>query len=152
VGIELRTGTFETTLDDKGRISVPAKLRDIYQGELVITWGNQPSAWVMTPEVWAKVEAKLKNSEAITEDEQFLIEYSTITPAQVVEVDRAGRIAIPQTVRRYAKLSKDCLVLSAENRLEIWDAEFFYSYLEENRAALQEARKKMGNRNLFRLD
>jgi MraZ protein len=150
--MELKTGTYESTLDDKGRVSVPARLRERYPGELVITWGFQPCAWVMTPEVWEKVSNKLMGSDAISEDEGHLLEYQHIVQAQVVELDKAGRIAIPATTRRYARLTKDCLVISAENRLEIWDAEYFYTYLEENKPVMQEARKKMGSLKLFKLD
>jgi MraZ protein len=150
VGMELKTGTFESTLDDKGRVSIPIRLRETYAGsELVITQGRQHCAWVMTPHVWEFVCEKLKNAAANTEEEAALLEYLHIMPAQVVEIDKSGRIPVPQAIRKYAKLVKDCLVLSAENRLEIWDAEFFYSYLEDNRPSIQEAWNKMGSVRLF---
>jgi MraZ protein len=104
----------------------------------------------MTPEVWEKFSGKLMGSDAISEEDRLLLEYQHIDQAQVVELDKAGRIAIPATTRRYAKLTKDCLVISAENRLEIWDAEYFYTYLEENKQTRQEALKKMGSLNLFK--
>jgi MraZ protein len=150
--MELKTGTFETTLDDKGRVSVPVRLRERYQGELVITWGTQPCAWIMTPQVWEQVSAKLTNSDTISEDVRFLMEYAYEYQAQAVEIDKVGRIAIPVTIRKYARLTKDCLVISAENRLEIWDAGYFYTYLEENRPVIQEAIKKMGSLKLFKMD
>jgi MraZ protein len=150
--MELRTGTFESTLDDKGRVSIPARLREWYGGiELVITQGMQPSVWIMNTEVWEHVSGKLMNSDAVTEEESFLFQYQIILPAQTGEIDKSGRIAIPPTIRRYARLTKDCLVLSAENRLEIWDAEFFDSYMNANRPAIQEAWKKMGSIKLFSL-
>jgi MraZ protein len=106
----------------------------------------------MAPEVWEKVSGKLMSSDAISEEERFLLEYQHIDQAQVVELDKTGRIPVPATIRRYAKLTKDCLVISAENRLEIWDAEYFYKYLEDNRPSMQEAMKKMGSLKLFKLD
>jgi MraZ protein len=150
--MELKTGNYPTTLDDKGRVSIPAKLRDRYSGELVITWGMKPCAWVMSPGVWERVAEKLTNSDLVTEEERFLIEHQYINQAQVIEPDKAGRIAIPTTIRRYARLNKECLVISAENRLEIWDEEFFFSFLEDNRAAVQAAMNKMGSLKLFRID
>jgi MraZ protein len=149
--VELKTGNYTTTLDDKGRVSIPSKLRDRYSGELVITWGMKPCAWVMKPEVWDRVAEKLTNSDLITEEERLLIEHKYINQAQVVELDKAGRIPIPATIRRYARLTKECLVISAENRLEIWDEEFFFSFLEENQEAIQTAMNKMGSLKLFRM-
>jgi MraZ protein len=149
--VELKTGNYPTTLDDKGRVSIPAKLRDRYSGELVITWGMKPCAWVMKPEVWDRVAEKLTNSDLITEEERLLIEHKYINQAQIVEPDKAGRIPIPATIRRYARLTKECLVISAENRLEIWDEDFFFSFLEENQDAVQSAMNKMGSLKLFRM-
>ncbi|GHU68269.1 hypothetical protein FACS189447_10740 [Spirochaetia bacterium] len=106
----------------------------------------------MTPEVWNSVSGKLMSSDAISEEERFRIEYHYNASAQVVELDKAGRIAIPATTRRYAKLTKDCLVISMENRLEIWDAAYFDTFTEENRPIMQEAMKKMGSLKLFKLD
>jgi MraZ protein len=149
--VELKTGNYPTTLDDKGRVSIPAKLRDRYSGELVITWGMKPCAWLMKPEVWDRVAEKLTNSDLVTEEERLLIEHKYVNQAQVVEMDRAGRIPIPATIRRYARLTKECLVISAENRLEIWDEDFFFSFLEENQGAVQAAMNKMGSLKLFRM-
>jgi MraZ protein len=148
--MELRTGTFESTLDDKGRVSIPIRLREAYAGpEFVITQGRQPCVWVMTPDVWEHVSGKLRNSTSITEEEYSLVEYLHILPAQLVEIDKSGRIPVPQAIRKYAGLTRDCLVLSAENRLEIWDSQAFYGYLNENRGAIQEAWRKMGSIRLF---
>ncbi|MDR2370253.1 MAG: division/cell wall cluster transcriptional repressor MraZ [Treponema sp.] len=150
---ELRTGTFESTLDDKGRVSIPIRLREVYSvNELVITQGRQPSVWIMTPEVWERVSEKLKNSSDLTEEEYSLVEYLHILPAQLVEIDKSGRIPVPQAIRKYAGLTKECLVLSAENRLEIWDSQSYYTYLNENSQVRQEAWKKMGSRKLFSME
>jgi MraZ protein len=116
---------------------------------MVITWGMKPCAWVMKPDVWERVSEKLTGSDLITEEERLLIEHKYINQAQVVELDKAGRISIPPTIRRYARLAKECLVISAKNRLEIWDEEFFFSFLEENQEASQAAMNKMGSLRLF---
>ncbi|MDR0601422.1 MAG: division/cell wall cluster transcriptional repressor MraZ [Treponema sp.] len=146
----LETGTFESTLDDRGRVSIPIRLREIYKvREFVITQGRQPSAWIMTPEIWEQVSGKLRNSTALTDEEYSLIEYLHILPAQLVEIDKSGRVPVPQAIRKYAGLNRDCLVLSAENRLEIWDSNFHSAYLNENRPVIQEAWRKMGSIRLF---
>lgn len=151
--MQLGTGTFESTLDDKGRVSIPARLRERYSGELVITHGMQPSAWIMTPAVWEQVQAKLdKAASALSEDEYLDLQYQYVLPAQVVEIDKSGRIAVPSAIRKYARLNRECLVLSAENRLELWDAEFFWTYLQERRAKNQETMQKLGPIRLFNMN
>ncbi|GHT62242.1 hypothetical protein FACS1894109_21060 [Spirochaetia bacterium] len=116
----------------------------------------QPSAWIMTPEVWGHVSAKLTNLD-FTVEERLFIEHRYINQAQVMELDKAGRIAIPPTVRRWARLTKECTVVSAENHLEIWDTESYFAYLTEKEPLFQGtlaqgAMNKMGSIRLFKLD
>jgi MraZ protein len=102
--------------------------------------------------VWEQVSKKLMNPKALTEQEAMLLQYQHILPAQTGEIDKSGRLAIPPAIRRYARLTKNSLVLSATNHLEIWDEEFFYSYLKDNQPVAQRAWEKMGSVNLFSLE
>jgi MraZ protein len=152
VGIILKTGTFPGTLDEKGRVSIPVRLREWYSGELIITRGGyRPCAQLMTPQVWEQYSRKLMNFEAVDEDDYELIQHLYIHSAQVVEIDKSGRIPVPADTRKWAGLSRDCLVISAENHLEIWDYEGYYAYLNANRERAQEAIKKMGAARLFKM-
>ncbi|MDR2177849.1 MAG: division/cell wall cluster transcriptional repressor MraZ [Treponema sp.] len=145
-------GTFPSTLDDKGRVGIPIKLRDKYSGELVITLGLRTCAWIMRNEVWNRIHGQLAGSGALTEDDQELVELQFVAPLMETELDKAGRIAIPPIVRRYAGLKKDCMILNLENRLEVWDEELLLAHLLENRTATKEAIRKMGSLRLFKLD
>jgi MraZ protein len=154
--MELKTGAIESTLDDKGRVSIPLRFRNQYQGDLIITWGMQPSAWIMKADVWEKVASKLTNLD-FTVEERFFFEDRYINEAQVVELDKAGRIAVPGTIRRWARLTKECTVVSAENHLVIWDREFRFGYQTEKEslaqgALAQSVMNKMGSIRLFKLD
>ena len=148
--MELKTGAAESTLDDKGRVNIPVRFREQYQGKLVITWGMEHCAWIMTPAVWENFERALRNSEMLTQEERLVLEDKHINQAQVLEIDKAGRIAIPPTIRKYANLSRDCIVISAENRLSIWDSGVFDSYLAEKDAVARTAMNKLGSQDLFR--
>jgi MraZ protein len=112
----------------------------------------QSSLWIMTPDIWEQVKGKLMNAGDLPEEEYFDIEYHYILSAEQVEIDKTGRITIPPAHRRYAGLNRDCLVLSAMNRLEIWDENFFYAYLKERRPKIHETVKKMGALGLFRTE
>jgi MraZ protein len=106
----------------------------------------------MTAEVWNQMYERWTNAEGLTEDEQESVAYQFIAPATPVEVDKTGRMAIPPHIRRYAKLSKDCLVLNLVNWLEVWDEELFFAHVEENRPETKEVMKKMGSLKLFKVD
>ncbi|MDR0400783.1 MAG: division/cell wall cluster transcriptional repressor MraZ [Treponema sp.] len=145
-------GSYPSTLDDKGRVNIPKALREVYSGELVVTMGLRTCARIMKPEVWAQICQRLTGSNELTEDEQELVELQLIAPRMMVEVDQAGRIVMPPVIRRYARLTKNCLILNLENRLEVWDEELYFAHLDENRAAIKEAIRKMGSLKLFKLD
>ena len=150
--MELKTGSAESTLDEKGRVSIPVRFREYYQGSLVITWGMEHCAWIMTPAVWKNFERTLRTSDKFTQEERLILEDKHLDQAEVVELDKAGRIAIPPTLRRYANLSKDCIVVSAENRLSIWDSDTFDSYLAEKDKLAREAMNKLGSQDIFRAE
>jgi len=151
--MELKTGSAESTLDDKGRVSIPVRFREQYQGDLVITRGRERCAWVMTAAVWERYEHDLRTrskEEGLNDEEWDVLEYKIIGHAQELELDKAGRIAIPPTLRKYANLSKDCMVINGKNRLSIWDCETFEAYLEEKEPMAREAMNKLGSQEIFR--
>ena len=148
--MELKTGSAESTLDDKGRVNIPVRFREQYQGELVITWGMEHCALIMTPLVWDLFVKRIRNSAMLTQEERDIFEYKLLNQAQMVELDKAGRVAIPPPLRKYASLTKDCLVISAENRLSIWDSAVFEAYLAEKETVARAAWNKLGSQDIFR--
>ena len=148
--MELKTGSAESTLDDKGRVNIPVRFREQYQGDLIITWGMEHCALIMTPPVWERFVERIRNSSMLTQEERDIFEYKLLNQAQMTELDKAGRIAIPPPLRRYASLTKDCLVISAENRLSIWDSGVFEAYLAEKEIVARAAWNKLGSQDVFR--
>jgi len=146
--MELKTGSAESTLDDKGRVNIPTRFRDYFQGEMIITWGMEHCAWIMTPAVWERFEKALRNSEHTPEERDVLAD-KHLNQANVVELDRSGRIAVPLTVRSYANLTKECMVIKDENRLSIWDKSTFYEYLSQKDELARAAMNKLGSQNIF---
>ena len=151
--MELKTGSAESTLDDKGRVSIPVRFREQYQGDLVITRGMERCVWIMTTSVWEHYEQDLRTrskEENLNDEEWDILEYKIIGHAQEVELDKAGRIAIPSTLRKHANLSKDCMVINGKNRLSIWDCETFEAYLAEKDTIARAAMNKLGAQDIFR--
>ena len=148
MAFELLYGTHDSTIDEKGRVIIPASLRERYQGELVVTQGNPQSVWVMLPEQFVKFQQNLKQKWKKINPEQYqLLNYLFISPARVAEIDKnSGRIPVTPPVRTYAGLiNKKCMVISSKTRLEIWDSQCYYDYLAKNSAAIQDAINTVGS-------
>jgi MraZ protein len=131
--MELLTGEFNNTLDDKGRVSLPSRLRSGLPGNiLVLTQGVDDCLWLFPPEQWKELSRKLMESTSPFQAKSRMIQRRIIAPAQEVEIDKAGRIAVPQSLREFAGLSKDCVILGIDKYIEIWDAEKYRSYWNDN--------------------
>jgi MraZ protein len=129
----LFSGDYPATLDDKGRISIPAKFRErIPENVLVLTKGMiEHCVWAFTSEDWEKVSSKIKNEVNLPARKADMLYHRLLFSTYEVEIDKAGRIAIPQKLRDFAGLVKDCSVTSDGSRIEIWDARRYRSYEEE---------------------
>ena len=118
-------GNLKSTLDDKGRMSVPAKFRDTLRGDLVIARHVDKDRDVIclkiyTEDAWEKFDEKLSN---IPQAETAKVIRSI--DSQDVEMDKQYRILIPQSLRNYAKLEGELIVIGGGYTAEIWNKEEF---------------------------
>ena len=148
--MELNRGSAESTLDDKGRVNIPVRFREFFQGELIITRGMEPYALILTPSAWERFEQNFLNSDRFTPEERNALEELCLNEASVVEIDSAGRIAIPSLIRKYANLSRDCKIIRVENRLSIWDSAAHETYLSEKNPLAKAAMTKLGTHDIFK--
>lgn len=130
-------GTYTPKLDDKGRLTLPAKFRDELAGGLMVSKGQDHSLTVYpraTFEERARRAAKASRSDPTAR--AFLRNFAAGTDEQ--HPDAQGRITLSTDHRRYAGLTKDCVVIGAVDFLEIWDAQAWQDYQqthEENFSA-----------------
>ncbi len=145
--MNLLTGEYKNTLDDKGRFLFPAKLRSALPSNVLIVTQAivDRCLWLFTPEEWEKISSKVMDNASPFSAKNRLIMRSFISPAQEVEFDKAGRLSIPQSLREYASLSKDCIVLGVNKYLELWDSSSYNAYLSENEANLLEASEELNS-------
>jgi len=144
--MELLTGEFRNTLDDKGRVSLPARLRSELPGNfLVLTQGIDRCLWLFPPEQWKILSRKLMDTTSPFQARTRLVQRRIIAPAQEIEIDKAGRLVVPQSLREFASLTKDCVILGIEKYVEIWDAEQYRVYWEDNEAEFQAAAEELGS-------
>ncbi|WP_239337230.1 division/cell wall cluster transcriptional repressor MraZ [Frankia sp. CiP3] len=133
-------GSHTPRLDDKGRLTLPAKFREELEGGLVITKGQERCLYVFPMVEFTRISESLRTAPVTA---KALRDYSRVffSSASDDVPDRQGRITIPPGLRTYAGLTRDCVVNGANTRVEIWDASRWDAYLagqEENFAALSE--------------
>ena len=126
---------------------IPARMRTEVAGNVVIlTRGVENCLWLFPPEEWKTFSENLIGSTSLFQEKARLIQRRMIAPAQETEIDKAGRIVIPQTLREYADLKKDCLILGLKKYMEIWSETAYQEYLSENEAKFKEAAEELGGR------
>jgi len=120
-------GRFDHAIDEKGRVSIPARFREVLQREnhdrLYITnfiIDRERCLELFPPNEWDKVVAKFSGSRA-TDREAQLFETFYIGGAHEVPVDRQGRILIPPKLREWARLEREVTFSAKHNRFELWN-------------------------------
>ncbi len=139
------TGEYKNSLDDKGRLLIPSKLRTELEGErLVLTRGVESCLWLFPAEQWKSLADQITQSTSLFQKRARILKRRIIAPAQEVEIDKAGRITIPPTLREYADLSRETVILGLENYVEIWNEAAYMQDLEDNEEEFLEAAEELG--------
>ena len=138
--MELLIGEYRNTLDEKGRILFPSKLRAaLTQESLIIAKSLDKALWLYTPEYWTELKTKLMENTSLFSRQGRMLRDRLLGMAQVVEFDKAGRISVPQILREYAGLNKDCVIIGVDRYVELWDAEEYRKSVEEFEPNISEA-------------
>ena len=129
-------GEYHHNIDDKGRIVIPGKFR--YDGidRLVITRGLEQCLYLYTMEEWKKVVAKLDKLPFTKKDARTFMR-SFFAGATASEFDRSGRINITSPLVSYAGLTKECVIIGVNDRMEIWDKTLYEKYMNENATKME---------------
>jgi MraZ protein len=139
------TGEYKNSLDDKGRLLIPSRLRADLDGEqLVLTRGVENCLWLFPLEQWKSLAEQLTRSTSLFQKRARILKRRIIAPAQEVEIDKAGRITIPPTLREYANLNKETVILGLENYMEIWNESSYQEDLESNEEEFMAAAEELG--------
>ena len=141
----MTTGEYKITLDEKGRIMLPSKVRShIADGSLILTQRVDRCLWLFTIGEWDRVTANLMESTSLFQSRARLIQRRIIAPAQDVEIDKSGRITISPALREYSMLDKECVLLAINSYFEVWDESQYKSYWDDNEAEFQKAAEELG--------
>ncbi|WP_232675806.1 division/cell wall cluster transcriptional repressor MraZ [Nocardioides sp. R-C-SC26] len=133
-------GTFRPRLDEKGRLFLPAKFREHLAEGVVVTQGLDNCLFVWPPAVF-DAEADKAAQRSMSSKAARAYQRMFFSGGDEVIPDKQGRISISASLREYARLEKDVVVIGVRNRLEIWNPQSWEAYQEaelENYADLDE--------------
>lgn len=130
-------GEFQHNIDIKGRIIVPAKFREGLGDRFVVTRGLDKCLFVYPMPEWEILEQKLKKLPLTKKDARAFTRFF-FSGALECEVDKQGRINIPQPLRNYAALDKECVVIGVSDRIEFWSSENWNDYFNESEESFAE--------------
>jgi MraZ protein len=135
-------GTHTPRLDDKGRLFLPAKYREELSAGLVLTKGQERCLYVFPETEFARITEALRAAPVTA---KAVRDYSRVFFASASDEipDKQGRITIPPGLRVYAALQRDCVVIGASTRLEIWDAVAWETYLAQQEDAFSDASEEV---------
>jgi MraZ protein len=112
-------GQYQHSLDDKGRLTIPAAFRDALGEGAFVSQGFDRNLMVMTAAYFQQVYARI-NAMSITDPAARLLRRLLLSSAYQVEVDRAGRILLPQNLRQFLALNGEAMVVGQGEYFEIW--------------------------------
>ena len=115
-------GEYNHTIDAKGRLIVPAKFREILGDNFIVTKGLDGCLFVYPNDEWTRFEEKLKSLPLTNKNARQFTRFF-LAGAAACEVDKQGRILLPQVLREFASLEKDVVLVGVASRIEIWSRE-----------------------------
>ena len=123
-------GEYEHTIDAKGRLSMPSKLRRDMGEAFIVTKGLDGCLFAFSQDEWKNFETKLKSLPLSDKNARNFVRFF-LAGATECEIDKQGRFLIPINLREAGKLEKEAVIIGVGTRLEIWNKEIWASKDEE---------------------
>ena len=140
-------GEYHHTIDDKGRIIIPAKFRDELGSNFIVTRGIESCLFVYPNKNWDQICEKL-NSLPFTRKDARVFSRFFMSGATNVELDKQGRINISAPLINHANLTKDCVIIGTGDRLEIWSKEDWDSFFNSNKDSMSDIAENLFNESV----
>lgn len=139
-------GEYEHTLDNKGRLIVPSKFREVakasYIEKFFITRGLDKCLFVFGEEEWKTQELKFKNL-SFTKKESRSFNRLFFSGTAELEIDKQGRVLIPKYLKDFAGIKRDVVLIGVSNRIEIWSKEIWHEFYKTQHSSFEEIAEKL---------
>ncbi len=143
-------GRFEYSLDEKGRVSLPAKFREVlstnYDERLVITTFDH-CLWAYPMAEWQEIENKIAALPQFKSEVKAL-QRVFVSGAAECPIDKQGRIVIPPTLRDYAALQREVVYVGMTKRIEVWSKEKWEEAFDASQRTIENATDELANLGL----
>jgi len=135
-------GEYEHSLDAKGRVIMPVKLRDDIGEKFIITKGLDGCLFAYSQNEWTNFEEKLKSLPLTNKNARDFVRFF-LSGAVECEIDKQGRFLIPANLREYATLEKDAVIIGVGTRIEIWNKANWKQYSSDENISADEIAENM---------
>jgi MraZ protein len=141
-------GEYEHTIDDKNRLTLPARFRDALAGGVVLTRGLDECLDVFARSDWdALVEARLAPLDPFSKEARELKRFF-FAAASDAELDKQGRVLVPLALARHAKLGREVVVAGVHDRLEIWDRGAWTNHVTKVEGSADDVAERLAERRV----
>ena len=135
-------GEYEHSLDVKGRLILPAKIREDMGDKFIVTKGLDGCLFGFSQNEWTNFEEKLKTLPLTNKNARDFVRFF-LSVATECEIDKQGRFLIAGNLREYANLEKDAIIIGVGTRIEIWNREKWKSYNSDENISADEIAENM---------
>lgn len=139
-------GEYNYSIDEKGRLTIPVKLREQLGHDFIITRGLDNCLFIYPKNEWDKVIEKYRELPNTKDARNFMRFF--LSGATTNELDKQGRINIANSLIKYAGLQKDCVIIGVNERLEVWDKERWNNFIEANEDIISDIADKLFEVNI----
>jgi MraZ protein len=136
-------GEYEHTIDDKNRLTLPAKFRRAFEDGIVVTRGLDGCLWAWTPEGWENYRDSTLATLHPLSREGRRMHRLFFSGASETSPDKQGRVSIPPALIAHAKLGRDVVVAGVNDRLEIWDRAAWQRELAEVEGSAEDVAERL---------
>ena len=146
-GMPMFMGEYHHTIDEKGRIIIPAKFREMLGEKFIVTRGIENCLFVYPNDEWQKIVTKLETLPFTKRDARQFVRFF-LSGATIAEFDKQGRVNLTSPLIDYAKLQKDCVVIGTGSRLEIWSKEDWDNFFESAKDNMSDIAENLFNESV----
>ena len=137
-------GEFEYSLDAKGRLVMPSKIREDIGEKFIITKGLDGCLFGFSMQEWNNFEQKLKTLPLTNKNARDFVRFF-LSGAIECEIDKQGRFLVAGNLREYAELEKEAVIIGVGTRIEIWNKDKWKSYNSEENLSADQIAENMAN-------
>ena len=139
-------GEYAHTIDDKNRLTLPAKFRERFAGGGVVTRGLDGCLYLYSREEWERlVESRLAELDPLAEEGRLMQRYF-FSAAAGAEPDKQGRVMLPGTLAKNAGIGREVVVAGVRDHLEIWDRNAWRAHLREIEGSAEHVAERLATK------